>query len=517
MSHPFHRRDWFIVLSCALVASFVAVYTLVPRPTYLDSYYHFSAAARLASGAGLTDTYLWIYLGLPPDLAQPITETPSHLYWMPMTSLISGAFMTVFGVAFAIAQIPMALCLTGAILIAALAGGWIGGEKRHAVLAAILAVASGSFIDFWGEIDTFAPYALFGSGALACIILARESGRTKWWLIAGLFCGAGHLTRSDGLLLLIVGVAAWATAGQKRRWAGLVLLVAGYLAVMGPWFARMNQIVGAPLPLGGLQTAYLTDYVQIFRYPWQDLSIGSAGLDALIQARVDALGGNLGTFFVSEGWLVLWPLMLWGLYRSPSPVRFTVALFALGLHAAMILVFAWPGARGGLFHGAAALMPFWAAMAIKGADSLARLISRVRPRALPLTRWVIAGLVLGSGVMMTTFSLTPSKTTTEPGSITALRPILRPDDRVMATDPGKIYYYLNVGGVVLPDSPVDLLPAMAETFDLDYLLLEEIETKEDGTLSATAPEQLNAILTEIPPFLELVEDFGHMRLYRFIR
>ena len=513
MIHPFSRRDWGIAAVCALLIAFVTVRALVPRPTYLDSFYHYNAAARLASGYGLTDRYVWVYLGLPPDAAQPITETPSHLYWMPMTSLLAGGFMAVFGQSFAVAQVPMALCLAGALLMAALAGGWIGGERRHAVLALVLMAASGTFADFWGEIDTFAPYALVGSAALAAIVMARERGRMAWWLVAGLLCGAGHLTRSDGLLLLIVALIVVLTSPRKAGAAGLA---AGYLAVMLPWFARMSQVVGAPLPLGGLQTAYLTDYLQIFRYPWQELSLGSVGLDALLQARLDALGGNLGTFFVSEGWLVLWPLMLWGLYRSPGALRLTVALFALGLHAAMILVFAWPGARGGLLHGAAALMPFWAAMVVTGAESFARLISRPRPKMYPFARSVVTALVVGLAALLTVFGLSPQKQAAEPVSISALRPLLNTQDRVMATDPARNYYYLGVGGAVLPDAPVERLAEMARTFALDYLVLEEIEADTDGALAATAPEQINAILADTPPFLELVSDFGHTRLYRFV-
>ncbi|MBC6957332.1 MAG: hypothetical protein DWB44_14260, partial [Chloroflexi bacterium] len=66
MTHPFSRREWLIAALIAAVVAGVAVYALVSRPTYLDSYYHYNAAARLAQGDGLTDLTLWTYLGLPP-------------------------------------------------------------------------------------------------------------------------------------------------------------------------------------------------------------------------------------------------------------------------------------------------------------------------------------------------------------------------------------------------------------------------------------------------------------------
>ncbi len=517
MTHPFARRDWLLAAAFGLIAALVMVYALNPQPSYLDSYYHYNAAARWASGDGLTDTALWVYLGLPEGLTAPIIETPSHLYWMPMTSLLAGASMKVFGTSYAAAQIPMALCYAGAILLAALAGGWLGGAKRHAALAMLLMVASSSFAPMWGETDTFAPYALFGAGALAAMIQARVTDNGRWWLVAGLLSGAGHLTRSDGLLLLMVGVLVAVFSGRRSRTIGLAALVIGYLLVMGPWFVRMINVVGAPLPVGGLQTAYITDYEQIFRYPWQELSLSSVGVPALVQSRVDTFPKNIGTFFVSEGWLVLWPLMLWGLFKVHSAARLAIGLFALGLHVAMSLVFAWPAARGGLFHGAAALMPWWSALTIIGAEALIDRLTRRQPRMRTFTHVLVLGLTLAAAFWMTSFTLRTPKPAGEPQSVTALRPFLAAGDRIMATDPARNYYHLGVGGVVLPDAPVAQLEDMAETFDLDYFVLEEIEEGADGTLDAVVPVSLKPILSETPPFLQLVEDFGHTRLYRFVR
>ncbi|MCL4251506.1 MAG: hypothetical protein KJ065_25365, partial [Anaerolineae bacterium] len=70
-----------------LIAAFVIVRT-VAAPTYTDAYYHFNAAAQLAGGQGLTDAYLWNYIGAPLSL-----PAPSHLYWMPFTSITAAAGM----------------------------------------------------------------------------------------------------------------------------------------------------------------------------------------------------------------------------------------------------------------------------------------------------------------------------------------------------------------------------------------------------------------------------------------
>ena len=87
----------------------------------------------------------------------------------------------------------------------------------------------------------------------------------------------------------------------------------------------------------------------------------------------------------------------------------------------------------------------------------------------------------------------------------------------MAANPAQNYYHLGVGGVVLPDAPVAQLEQMAETFDLDYFVLEGITEGPDGTPDAIIPESLKSMVAETPPFLQLIEDFGHTRLYRFVR
>src|SRR5690606_15923080 len=108
-------------------------------------------------------------------------------------------------------------------------------------------------------------------------------------------------------------------------------------------------------------------------------------------------------------------------------------------------------ARGGMFHGAAALMPWWAALTITGAEALIAWLTRRRPRMLAFTRVLVLGITVAAAFLMTSFTLSNPKRADEPPSATALRPFLNAGDRVMATDPAQNYYHLGVGGVVLPD------------------------------------------------------------------
>ena len=173
------------------------------------------------------------------------------------------------------------------------------------------------------------------------------------WMIAGALAALGHLTRADGLLLLIVGVLVivwmgWRTIkGQTRRSAptedqerahdrvplqeimvALVALGIGYTLVMLPYFVRNLQAIGSPLPLGGTQAIWFSEYNDIFNYPPNSspATLFANGLGTLISSRREALVNNVATFVAVEGLIVMTPLMLIGWWRRrrelvPAAVR----------------------------------------------------------------------------------------------------------------------------------------------------------------------------------------------------
>src|SRR5258706_13304821 len=91
MAPNLQRRDALIFGVLALVVG-VAMAALLRHPGYTDAYYYFNAGQRLIQGKGLTDVALWTYLGAPAAL-----PVPSHLYWMPLTSLVAAATMAFVG------------------------------------------------------------------------------------------------------------------------------------------------------------------------------------------------------------------------------------------------------------------------------------------------------------------------------------------------------------------------------------------------------------------------------------
>lgn len=542
------RREWLLFALLALLGAWVITRGLVGGPGFTDVFYHLNAATRLASGQGLTDPYLWTYIGAPQTL-----PAPSHLYWLPLTSLLAGAGMALLNAPgdYAAAQWPFTLLFAATIITGFWLGARLGGTRRHAWTAGLLTLFSGFYTRFWGAIDTFAPYALIGALALACIGWAA-AGR-RYWLAcigAGVFSGLAHLTRADGVLLLMVGWAAllWPNLTPKSRlrgerglsesvllslstgrglratlasggvrFLGIALMTLVYLLVMSPWFARNLREIGSVMPLGGAQGIWFREYNDIFSYPpdASPAALFADGLGVFVASRWEALINNLGTFVAVEGWVVLTPLMLLGLWarRREAFVR-GFWLYALGLHVVMTLVFPFPGYRGGLLHSAAALVPWWAALAVVGLDAAVEWAAQRRRRWNAVTaRRVFSAGMIGAALLLSLMIALPNRVppTGVPALYRELRAALPADARVMINDPAQLYYFTGLGGVVLPNETPDVIPQIARQYGVRYLLLEGVTA--DG-LPTAAPRSLWSLVSAPPEFLVPVPlPIASVRLY----
>lgn len=514
----------FIVLTLAF--AFLIVYGLVEQPGYTDAFYHFNAANRLVSGDGLTDPYLWTYVAAPDNL-----PAPSHLYWMPLTSLVSAIGMALFNApgSYAAAQFPLALMLWGTSILAYHLGLRLGDGRRHAWVAGLLTLFSGFFTRFWGATDTFAPYVFTGALCMLWMGLGMtaESPRRRhtYWLLAGVFAGLAHLTRADGVLFVLVGLAVMFWPGEllrqkvsRQRFLWAVLLVVGYLLVMTPWFVRNLNVVGTLLPVGGTQSIWFTRYDDLFNYPVDSnpATFFADGLGLLLSSRWDALVTNGIRFIAEEGLVVLAPLMLIGLWvRRRDPFLRGFWIYALGMHLAMTFVFTFPGVRGGQFHSAAALIPWWAALGAAGLDNVVDWVAARRRTwnpgiAKPLFSVMLVFLAVYLSLSISLQSRTMAGT---PSSYQKLAAIIPAGSRVMINDPAALYYFTGLGGVVLPNEAADVIPEIANRYDIDYLVVENVT--DDGRIRAN-PFRLVFNADAPPDFLILVDEFSvnGMRLYQ---
>lgn len=527
------QRTWFALF--ALVAAIGIVRGVVAQPGFTDAYYHFNAAVRLVNGEGLTDPYLWNYINAP-DTLPPRESVPSHTYWMPLTSLAAAVGMWLWNAPgdYAAAQSLFVLMLAGTACIGFWLGARLGGSLRHAWAAGLVTLFSGFFTRFWGATDTFGPYAVAGSlclvwCGLGCIALENERVDQKstrlWFGLAGTAAGAGHLARADGLLLLIVLwlVILW-PFGQKpasalvRLWC-VAASTLGYVVVMTPWFIRNLNITGSILPLGGFQAAWFTEYNDLFSYPPDATPAGlfADGIGLLISSRWTALLNNFGTFVAVEGLVVMAPLMVMGLWnRRKSGFLRGFWIYALGVHLAMTFVFPFPGYRGGLFHSAAALIPWWAALGIVGLDDVVDWAAKRRRTWKPRTAKQVfsAALVVLAVIFSASIARSGRVSESTPVLYKTLQETLPSDARVMVNDPAAFYYFTGLSGVVLPNEPPDRLPEIARRFFVTHLLIQYQESAQGRAYAVPSP--LIFDLETPPDFLIPVEvTLPNARLYVF--
>ncbi|MBF8282838.1 MAG: putative rane protein, partial [Anaerolineales bacterium] len=175
----FLRRDLIALFAVALLANGLAA-SFISRPGYMDAYYYFGGAVQLARGQGFTEPYVWNYL-------DPIRQLPhpSHLYWMPLPSLVAAPFLwlaeRLAGTAlpnatlFRMAQIPFVLLASALPLLSYTIASLTTPLRRHALAAAFLTLFSGFYFVVWTNTDAFALYGLTAGGALFVYGLTHTS------------------------------------------------------------------------------------------------------------------------------------------------------------------------------------------------------------------------------------------------------------------------------------------------------------------------------------------------------
>lgn len=471
----------YLILALAGLCAAVFVAVFQPVPGYLDADYYFAGGLQLADGRGFTEPYLWNYLDEPAGLPHP-----SHAYWMPLTSLLAAAGMLLTGSkTWFAARLGFLLLAAALPPLTARLSSLLTARRDQAILAGALAVFPAFYWPYLTITDTFGPYLFLGG----CFFLVVGSARLGFFDRAGLLgliAGFMHLTRADGLLWLGIGGLAilffMPDAPRRGRAGGLFLCLAGYLAVMLPWFVRNLATFGVPLAPGGDRMLWLTAYDQVFAYPAHQLTFRSwieSGWEAIAEARLWALGLNLATALAVQGEIFPGPLVLvgaWTLHRDP---RVRLALLAWGLTLlTMTLAFPFAGARGGFFHSGAAIQPVWWALTPLGLERTIAWARRWRKwkqdgRAERVFAALLLGLVVFLSAAVTWPRVAAGAWERERLLYQQVGARLAAGETVVmvANPPG---YYLASGSpaIVLPNGDLALALAVAERYGAGYLVLE---------------------------------------------
>jgi 4-amino-4-deoxy-L-arabinose transferase-like glycosyltransferase len=548
------RRDYLLLLALGLLARGITA-LLFDQPGYIDAAYYYDVAKNIASGHSFTEDFILTYLTPATNVVHP-----SNLYWMPLASLLIVPFFLVFGVSWHVAQIPSVL-LSGSLPLLAY---WLGWDwfhsRRYAIGAALLTLCAGFYYPLYFVFsDNFGIYAW--TAGLALIFLGQGmQGRAWHFALAGLWIGLAHLSRADAPLLLVIALGvfgltrtrAWQTNRQRQQqgnvasadarpaalpWTALLGLLALYLLVMAPWFARNLIVAGAILPPGGTKTIWLTTYNDFFSYG-KDISLQSYlawGWGNIALSKLQALGQNgLALLAILEFAPAPFAAIgLWRLRRSSKALPWL--LYLLLLYLGLSLVFTFPSQRGTLLHSFIPLLPFLSLATIAGLDTVIDWLARRRPgpfskqRAAGRRRVYLAAAIALSAVLSIVIIVSNTQTWDNTYHIyqQAGKIVARDDARtanpahktngqdasmnvspvIIVSDPPDYYLATGQHAIALPDQDVPVILQAADRYHATYLLLETLHSRAQNALWSGA---------EHPPRLTLIWSTAAARLYRII-
>ena len=102
-THRLYLVDFVLLLGLSLAIRLVLVLPQ-SQPSYMDAAYSYDIALNLARGEGWVEPFLWNYLNNPTGIPHP-----SHLYWMPMPTIVAWVGLAILGQSYRAAQAPFAL------------------------------------------------------------------------------------------------------------------------------------------------------------------------------------------------------------------------------------------------------------------------------------------------------------------------------------------------------------------------------------------------------------------------
>jgi hypothetical protein len=492
-----NRRHFAILFVIGLLVPLV-VSRFQTLPGYMDADYYFAGGIQLAEGKGFTEPYLWNYLDDPAGLPHP-----SHTYWMPLASIVATLGMWISGQStYAAGRLPFILLSACVPLLTATLAYKISGKILLAMVSGLLSIFSLYYAPFMPVPDNYALYMLLGS---AFLLLA--SRQQKWIPVAlGALAGLMTLARSDGLLWLgIAGLTVlWRSTrkpgGMRNSFAEWIarsvpaslLILAGYLIVMGFWHVRNLGLFNSFMAPGGARLLWLQNYNETFIYPPENLNRETflqGGWNLAGQNRARAFTSNLSNAFAAQGGIFLFPFILIGLWKLRHDLQAKIAVTGwLILFSVMTLIFPFAGSRGSFFHAGAAFQPFWWVAAPVGLETVilwARKRGQFTDKNAP---YVFQGILVLLAVFMTgylvNFRVIASGWARDDLIYPSVERLfvdngISPGDVVIVRNPPGYFIASGRQAISLPFGDETTVLAVAERYHARYLVIEK-----DGTFQA---------------------------------
>jgi hypothetical protein len=481
MRSDFWKKHYLAVLAAAIILAALILRlgfaSMAEHPGHGDHAFYYTVAENLADGKGFQIDYIWHYLSHP----RTITHS-SNDYWMPLTSMIISVSLHIFSSrSMFVALLPSVLAGLLVAVVAFLLGKEYSGSRFIAFWSATLALAAPPLFIASVKTDPSIFYALFASSSLLFMILGR---RNPWlFLLSGACAGLAHMTRQDGLLLVLTLVGAILVSPQRRRakaaYIALGLLV--FFIVVSPLLVANYAEFGAPYPPGPSKTVFLTEYEDIYAFSktlsfqsyldWGLRNIVFSKLQASVR-NVETLHDFLGSFLGIFAIVAVFELIASPRRRHGWGTCLPPLLFLLLLSVFYSLIATFPSRHGGFYRSGMAVLPFLLVIAVDA-------VQRNVPSRLVVTvsLGVVCAIFLGASITDARASLQRDAETGR--ELAAVKEVVRSDARkegredvvIMTRIPWEVYHSTRYKTVQIPNENLEIILDVAAEYEADYLLL----------------------------------------------
>ena len=481
-------RDLLLVTALALVAR-VAAAVVVDWPPYTDPAYYWLVAQQLATGHGFTVPVLWSFLEVGSRIPDPaVLPVASNGHWMPLTSLVAGGGMVLFGATWHAGQVPMVILSTLLVPLTYLIGWELWSSRTVALVGALLAIVPGPLLVMYPTIDNFAVFGTCGALALYSSVHAVRSARPgPWIMLAGALAGLATLARIDGALLVLAPATAWALTADESRFLAPRRLAWGaasavaFLAVMTPWLLRDLAVFGSPLPSTGGHTLWISSYNEQFSigHAVNAASYVASGLGNILGSKAFSLlelvarlavllGGTFIVFFVSGSWTG---------WRRPELRPFLVYFWVM--FAVMGLVFTFHAPKGAFYHSSTAWLPFALPMSVAAIPVFGRWAARWWSfLGRPATHRFLAAAGLAGAILLAVIgsaglygSWHQAKVQDE-AAASFFVDNGHATDVVMSSDPASLFYFSGNPGVAPSFDPYPVIEQIIRAYGVRWIYVQ---------------------------------------------
>jgi hypothetical protein len=353
-------------------------------------------------------------------------------------------------------------------------------------MAGVFSLTPILYSPFLATTDSFGLMMVLGG---LYFLLISKNGKMISYLLFGLVTGLIHLSRSEGLIWLLMGIAAL-LVNRESSTKKISLFLLGYIAIMGPWYIRNWLVLGEILPSGTSRMFWLTEYNDIFISNPTDLTVQNwlkQGPGVIFSNILASASANFRTFLFVQGQLVLAPFIGLGIWKLRKlPVMQIASLLFVVLFLLMSAVFPFAGGRGGYFHASAGLQPVMWVLSAIGFDMLMDYgVKNWKWEKNRATKMFGAGLVLimAAAMFYVYTDRVIGRRITEPvwnqSQIEALnighdltKLGLEMDELVMINNPPGLYAATRRSSIVVPNGKEQDVIDLCREFGVSYLVLE---------------------------------------------